>query len=574
MADPNVPEKPAIRALRTIRQDKYSSDFVKNMQELNSSTEFMAKMLIVMQGGIDDANAGILEQIQNAIDELIIIFTGEGIGDLFDFGALEGLFGQGGGILGQISKGIGDFINALINLLPFGIGQGLTGLADSLGTVDDKASGAIEQVYIIEQQVGDKLSYFDVRSNVPLWQSIHPVGFQTVPRAMLQMDYGGSDSHSHGSDGSGSATVTLPRVDPGFSFATGTAYGGAIRCEGNMSVGLVQFYAKGTATDLRIMLCKMSANGSMTAISPMSENFSGLIFNARYAEIQWLIADKIAVEAGDIIVPFAWANATVSIAGVDIFDPLPMPGFYPQKIGLSVPSSLMGNSIDTAQVSYQGNTPFFSIEPEFGQAVVKRQVYDNFNRADTTSFPDYNYSVNVSAGVAIRNGELRWDKTSDGKALLTFLQPLASDTIDGQFVVGSFAGTNTPSVTRVILQGTGSATKGLSIAIVPNTGYRLEYATAVDTYTIIETSTFGGAPKTGDLIQFFKVGEAIKVFRQGNLIFDKVVPVSQVPIGPGNRYITVSPRRSGGAFGANNNSPYLDSYFAQDTPDPDETPDS
>lgn len=576
MADPNRPEKPAIRALRTIRQDKYSSDFVKNMQELNSSTEFMAKMLIVMQGGIDDANASILDQIQGAIDELIIIFTGEGIGDLFDFGALEQLFGQNGGILGQIGKGIGDFINALISLLPFGIGQGLTGLADTLNNTHETAEGAIEQVYIVEQQVGNKLSYFDVRSNVPLWQSIHPIGFQSIPRAMLRMDYSGSgsDSHTHGNNGSGSASVSinLAKVDPGFSFATGVAYGAAIRCEGNMSLGLVQFYAKGTATDLRVVLHKMAANGTTTVIEAASPNLAGLIFNARHSEIQWILEDSIAVEAGDVVIPFVYANDTIALAGIDIFDPLPMPGFYPQKIGCSAASSAVGSGLATSAVSYQGNTPFFSIEPEVGQAVVKRQVYDTFNRPNTTSFPDYNHSTSVSGEPEIVNNELRWNSGSDGRAILTFLQPLASDTIDGQFVVGTWGGTNTGAITRMVVMGTGSATKGLSIAAVPGTGYRLEYTTAVDTYVTIDTSTLGGTPQPSDLIQFFIAGDFVKVFRQGNLIFDTTVSASLVPRGPGNRYVSVSVRRNAGAINGTNNSPHLDSFFAQDTPDPEPEP--
>lgn len=80
------------RALRGIsqRSEKPNKDLEKNLQNLNQSVRYMGQMMTVMQNGIDDANKDFLQKIQDAIEDLLIIF-GLADGDTlsFDWGDLS-----------------------------------------------------------------------------------------------------------------------------------------------------------------------------------------------------------------------------------------------------------------------------------------------------------------------------------------------------------------------------------------------------------------------------------------------------------------------------------------------------
>lgn len=98
-------ESKETRALKSISSKQYpdtNKDFVKNIQRLNSSVDYLSSYMIVMQKGIDDANKNVIEQIQSFINDLIVLFaggepTGIELGDLkyiiMGIGALFGLNG-------------------------------------------------------------------------------------------------------------------------------------------------------------------------------------------------------------------------------------------------------------------------------------------------------------------------------------------------------------------------------------------------------------------------------------------------------------------------------------------------
>lgn len=90
-----TPESQEIRALRTIagRRKGPPKQFTQQLSDLNHSVDFMAEYLIIMQKGIDDGQKDIIQKIQDAIDELIILFNGgTAIEDIFDFGNIEIFF--------------------------------------------------------------------------------------------------------------------------------------------------------------------------------------------------------------------------------------------------------------------------------------------------------------------------------------------------------------------------------------------------------------------------------------------------------------------------------------------------
>lgn len=459
-----------------------------------------------------------------------------------------------------IGSAINNFINSLISLLPFGVGNGLGGLADSINVVHTAAQDAADQVVIIEQQIGQKLSYFDVRSNVPLWQSIHPIGFQSICRSDLKMQ---NALRTGSTNGDGSHSHSIGTRDPEGAVVINVPTGAAIRCEGDLEIGLVLFYAKGApGTVFKVRLYTMTPQGAITPITPLSPDFGGQLLNAAHSEFQWVLDTKILVAAGDIVVCVAHASAAIFLAGVDIFDPLPYPGFYPSKIGVALPAGSPGSSYTTAQVSYQGFAPFFSIEPDLGQSVQLRQFAENFNAGLDKS--KYNISTSVASQPVVDTGQLTWSSSSDGRSILTYYSPLSRDEIDGNFHVGLVPSAgNAGAISRVLVRARGDATRGFSIGF-SQTQYRFEYATAVDTYALV--GTYGAVPQQNDYVQFFIAGEHYKVYVNGALAFEGDVSVTNVPLGQGNRYVSLSVRRAAGGFGANNSSPNLNDVFVQDTP--------
>lgn len=98
-------ESKETRVLKTIDSNRYpdtNKDFEKNVRRLNSSVDYMAGYMRIMQKGIDDANKNFIEQIQSFINDIIVLFaggepTGIEIGDLkYIFQAVGALFGLNG----------------------------------------------------------------------------------------------------------------------------------------------------------------------------------------------------------------------------------------------------------------------------------------------------------------------------------------------------------------------------------------------------------------------------------------------------------------------------------------------
>lgn len=76
-----------VKALHGIadRAKTPNKDLQKNLQNLNQSVRYISQMMTVMQNGIDDANKDIIAKIQDAIEELLIIFGLAEGGDTLDF---------------------------------------------------------------------------------------------------------------------------------------------------------------------------------------------------------------------------------------------------------------------------------------------------------------------------------------------------------------------------------------------------------------------------------------------------------------------------------------------------------
>lgn len=143
-------ESREVRALRSISKAQKGppKEFQKNMAQVNASIRYLSEYMVIMQKGIDDSNKDIIQKIQDAIDELLILFAGgTAIEDIFDFGNLEVFFNNLGAIFGidnllepiDLGAFIDDFFE---NVTHNGVVQMINDfIADFLSAIDGATGG-------------------------------------------------------------------------------------------------------------------------------------------------------------------------------------------------------------------------------------------------------------------------------------------------------------------------------------------------------------------------------------------------------------------------------------------------
>lgn len=143
------PESQQIRALRTIEKsvaERAPKDFVQNLVNLNQATKYLTQMMIVTQKGVDQANKDIIAQIQDAIDELIILFSGGGGSFDFDWGDLTVVI---------------ENLSTILGIPDFTTGVDLAGWAENF--INDIVTNPLGAVVInfINDMVADLLDAID-----------------------------------------------------------------------------------------------------------------------------------------------------------------------------------------------------------------------------------------------------------------------------------------------------------------------------------------------------------------------------------------------------------------------------
>lgn len=107
---------PTMRGLQSIQADKFPASFEQNLAQTNQSLEFLSKVVIVMQRGIDEADDTIFDDIKQFIDEMIILLDGGTLGPDNNFQQnIEGLLLALQAWVGKIPI-IGDILAFLISL--------------------------------------------------------------------------------------------------------------------------------------------------------------------------------------------------------------------------------------------------------------------------------------------------------------------------------------------------------------------------------------------------------------------------------------------------------------------------
>lgn len=77
---------PTMRGLQSIQADKFPASFEQNLMQTNQSLEFLSKVVMVMQRGIDEADDTIFDDIKQLVDEIIILLGGGTLGEDSNFG--------------------------------------------------------------------------------------------------------------------------------------------------------------------------------------------------------------------------------------------------------------------------------------------------------------------------------------------------------------------------------------------------------------------------------------------------------------------------------------------------------
>ena len=134
---------PTMRGLQSIQADKFPASFEQNLAQTNQSLEFLSKVVIVMQRGIDEADDTIFDDIKQFIDEMIILLDGGTLGPDNNFQQnIEGLLLALQAWVGKIPI-IGDILAFLISLFGNSLSHGSrlgaieVKLAVGAGFVDD-----------------------------------------------------------------------------------------------------------------------------------------------------------------------------------------------------------------------------------------------------------------------------------------------------------------------------------------------------------------------------------------------------------------------------------------------------
>lgn len=166
------------KTLRTIgdRLNAPPSDSTENLIYLNKSVKFISGMVDVMQNGIDDANKDILLKIQDAIEDLLIIFGLSSSGDTlnFEWGELATLLKNFSSIFSLQRLTSGDWAQ-----LPFNVQIGW--IKDIWDNIFGKLS--LQNLLGVGTDNMIAIGHFDTRSQVPSvpgWTFDNTVGHETL----------------------------------------------------------------------------------------------------------------------------------------------------------------------------------------------------------------------------------------------------------------------------------------------------------------------------------------------------------------------------------------------------------
>ncbi|MDQ0283753.1 hypothetical protein [Rhodococcoides fascians] len=465
-----------------------------------------------------------------------------------------------GGFLGFLTQGIFGIVGAAADFI-----GGILGIRNKANSADTKATtaintanGAAQTVVNVKTEIIQLRTVFDIKSPTPLWTALNRTEWPSIPWSQAMEKQASTvvlGSHSHGenngttaasrtdSENLGTKTLTtsvtertMLQTEQWFAF---------IVIPMDTPLSGLNFYARGTPTDLRTRVYLMAPTGDMTALTAESPNLAGLLVSATYTATPTTFDDAI-VEAGSIIAVRFRANGSVTILGADYAVIEPPAGFYPRHIRASsavAAGTVSPDSIAESSVTWtQGFVPYVAVGNNIIVEQPKRYWDDNFDRADSNAFGVGGYwGSNLSIG--IRSNEVGYTSTSDGLSAMTYARPLTTDYQLHGLRIGTLPDPtkNQVAFSRMYFRCTQNRSTGL--CVVWRQGLIGLQTVASQTFTNWVTPvprtialTDSIQAQQGEWVDEVFYPDRVLVFHNGVEIVRTDVPNSAVPYGPQRRY--------------------------------------
>lgn len=193
-------------------------------------------------------------------------------------------------------------------------------------------------------------------------------------------------------------------------------------------------YKSGTVSTFNLDVYKLEQDGSSTLIYS-SPNLAGDV-PVSVASVGWMqhliTTQSIVADVGDVYdVQFRMTGSgSVSLAGINLPNPTPLPGFRPYATGSArnasttpSPATIPATTRDTM---YTGPTPFVSIGIDVGQTQIPRFFFDDFNRSSLGNRWIRYGDIGISDNKVAFTGSVIANTT----AAAMYHQPLATDLVE------------------------------------------------------------------------------------------------------------------------------------------------
>ncbi|MFY2788439.1 hypothetical protein [Rhodococcus sp. MALMAid1271] len=497
---------------------------------------------------------------------------------------------------------IGFFIDQLVSALVFGL-KGITGglidLTGALKATDTKAdtaintaTGAAQTVVNVQKEIIQKIAVFDIRSPTPGYVAINGTEWPSIPHSDLKMlaDEVKIPRHRHKENnqtgsfaytdydpsvGTNDVAVQMTRL-PEKLLPANQQWFAFIRVPVDTALSGLNFYARGTPTELYTRVYSMSPTGDMAALTPTSPNLASLLTNAEHISTPTNFEDAI-VEAGTWVAVRFWSVGTVHLAGTENFTPERPSGFYPRQISATTAISSASAAPDTiaeSDVTWpvypSGFVPYVAVGNNIVVAQPKRFFEDNFDREDAGGlFSGIGGSWSTSLNVGIRSNDLAYISTSDGIGHAIYTKPLTTDYQLHGCRVGLLPdpGQSQVAFSRMYFRCTQNRSTGLCVAFRQG-AIILQSVASQSTFTNLVSTTRTLAltdsiqTQEGEWVDEVFYPDRVLVFHNGVEIIRTDVTNATVPYGPQRRYGGLGLQRT--PF---QNSPRIMDWFESDISD-------
>lgn len=438
---------------------------------------------------------------------------------------------------------IGFFIDALVSALVMGL-KGITGglidLTGALKATDTKADNAnanantaIDIVTTVQQQV----TAFDVKTNRPIGETITPLGYSSFSRSQLVMAPAARTGTTNAPD-SGSHSHTMPLQDPGKAF-TNTTIVTFIRITSDDAIKLMYFYAKGAPTSLVARFYRMNAAGNLSELLGVSGELAGNILSTFSTQLV-TFPDESLAQTGDFLAMTLTVQGTVTVAGIELFDPAPLPGFNPVKNGAVVATTSPGSTIAQSSMDFlSGWVTYVEASRSIGQELVKRSLVDLYDRPNGLGLGSLYSVMGAGAGLGIASNAAAWTTTNDGYAHALHTTPLTTTKTHGRITVGAVNASASERFAGAVMRSNANRSSWGGL-FFDNNEYSVVRGTAPNTFSKLWTLSV--TPVSGDVLEWDLTDARWVVKRNGIVIVDQDFPT--ITYGPSNLYEGVYLSRS------------------------------